>query len=108
MEPDRADDLVAAEPDAGQLQGHSRPDESGHAVLPGLARTDASQPIIHSFIAATGGTLLALVVGVFAAYGIARFRAGGRMLPFQILQLRMFPPVAIIIPLLFMLAYLAL
>jgi multiple sugar transport system permease protein len=67
--------------------------------------TDATQPIIHSFIAAGGGTILALVAGVLAAYGIARFRAGGRMLPFQILQLRMFPPVAIIIPLLIMLAY---
>jgi multiple sugar transport system permease protein len=67
--------------------------------------TDATQPIIHSFIAAGGGTILALVAGVLAAYGIARFRAGGKMLPFQILQLRMFPPVAIIIPLLIMLAY---
>jgi multiple sugar transport system permease protein len=56
----------------------------------------------NSAIAAVGGTVLALVVGIFAAYGIARFRAGGRMLPFQILQLRMFPPIAIIIPLLFM------
>jgi len=70
--------------------------------------TDASTAILHSVIAAGGGTLLALVVGVFAAYGIARFRAGGAMLPFQILQLRMFPPVAIIIPLLIMLAYLKL
>jgi multiple sugar transport system permease protein len=70
--------------------------------------TDASQPIIHSLVAASGGTLLALLVGVFASYGIARFRAGGRLLPFQILQLRMFPPVAIIIPLLIMLAYLKL
>ena len=60
----------------------------------------------HRLIAAGFGTLLALVVGVFAAYGIARFRAGGRMLPFQILQLRMFPPIAIIIPLLFMWVYL--
>ena len=68
--------------------------------------TDASQPIIHSLVAAGGGTILAMVVGVLAAYGIARFRAGGRLLPFQILQLRMFPPVAIIIPLLIMLAYL--
>jgi multiple sugar transport system permease protein len=67
--------------------------------------TDASQPIVHSLIAAGGGTLLALLVGVFAAYGIARFRAGGSLLPFQILQLRMFPPVAIIIPLLIMLNY---
>ena len=56
----------------------------------------------NSIIAAVGGTVLALVVGIFTAYGIARFRAGGRMLPFQILQLRMFPPIAIIIPLLFM------
>lgn len=70
--------------------------------------TDASQPIVHSLVAAGGGTLLAMLVGVFAAYGIARFRAGGRLLPFQILQVRMFPPVAIIIPLLIMLAYLKL
>jgi len=68
----------------------------------------ALTPIEHSLIAAGLGTLLALAVGVFAAYGIARFRAGGRMLPFQILQLRMFPPIAIIIPLLFMWVYLGL
>jgi multiple sugar transport system permease protein len=62
----------------------------------------ALTPIEHSLIAAGLGTLLALAIGIFAAYGIARFRAGGRALPFQILQLRMFPPIAIIIPLLFM------
>lgn len=56
----------------------------------------------NSAVASVGGTLLALVIGVFTAYGIARFRAGGGMLPFQILQLRMFPPIAIVIPLLFM------
>ena len=49
--------------------------------------------------------MLALVIGIFTAYGIARFRAGGKTLPFQILQLRMFPPIAIIIPLLFMWRY---
>jgi multiple sugar transport system permease protein len=68
----------------------------------------ALTPIEHSLIAAGFGTLLALAVGIFAAYGIARFRAGGRILPFQILQLRMFPPIAIIIPLLFMWVYLSL
>jgi multiple sugar transport system permease protein len=68
----------------------------------------ALTPIEHSLIAAGIGTLLALAVGIFAAYGIARFRAGGRLLPFQILQLRMFPPIAIIIPLLFMWVYLGL
>lgn len=68
----------------------------------------AIEPIQNSLIAASGGTILAVVIGVLAAYGIARFRAGGRMLPFQILQLRMFPPIAIIIPLLFMFVYLRL
>jgi multiple sugar transport system permease protein len=72
------------------------------------ASRDASEPIKNSVIAAGGGTLLALFVGVVAAYGIARFRAGGRLLPFQILQLRMFPPVAIIIPVLIMWVYLGL
>ena len=66
----------------------------------------ALTPIEHSLIAAGLGTLLAIAIGIFAAYGIARFRAGGRALPFQILQLRMFPPIAIIIPLLFMWVYL--
>lgn len=70
------------------------------------APTDASGPIVHSIVSATGGTLLAMAAGVFTAYGIARFRAGGAFLPFQILQLRMFPPVAIVIPLLIMYSYL--
>jgi multiple sugar transport system permease protein len=56
----------------------------------------------NSIVTSVGGTVLALLIGVFTAYGIARFRAGGKTLPFQILQLRMFPPIAIIIPLLFM------
>jgi multiple sugar transport system permease protein len=71
----------------------------------GNAPIDASQPIIHSVVAAVGGTALALAIGVFAAYGIARFRAGGKILPFQILQLRMFPPIVVIIPLLIMFTY---
>jgi multiple sugar transport system permease protein len=69
---------------------------------------DASGPIFTSLITAVGGTLLALAIGILAAYGIARWRAGGRVLPFQILQLRMFPPVAIIIPILIMWVYLGL
>jgi multiple sugar transport system permease protein len=79
---------------------------SQNTVFFQASSTDASGPIIHSLIAACGGTILALLTGVFAAYGIGRFRAGGRLLPFQILQLRMFPPVAIIIPLLIMMSYL--
>ena len=66
----------------------------------------ALTPLKNSFLAAGLGTLFALIVGVFAAYGIARFRAGGSQLPFQILQLRMFPPAAVVIPLYFMFVYL--
>jgi len=72
------------------------------------APTDATNSIVNSMIAATGGTILAMFVGVLTAYGIARYRAGGPFLPFQILQLRMFPPIAIVIPLLIMYSYLEL
>lgn len=44
--------------------------------------------IENSLIASGAGTILALTVGILAAYGIARFGAGGRRLPFQILQLQ--------------------
>lgn len=71
-------------------------------------QTDATDAIYRSLITAAGGTLFALVLGVFAAYAIARFRTGGKLLPFQILQLRMFPPVAIIMPLLIFWAYIGL
>jgi multiple sugar transport system permease protein len=81
---------------------------TGQSAFFGASARDATDPIIHSLVLAVGGTALAMVVGVFAAYGISRFRAGGKMLPFQILQLRMFPPIAIIIPLLIMFAYLGL
>jgi multiple sugar transport system permease protein len=87
-----------------QALGISAPQTQFFSAAP----VDASKPIVHSLIAATGGTVLAMAVGVFAAYGIARFRAGGRMLPFQILQLRMFPPIVVIIPLLIMFTYLGL
>ena len=76
---------------------------SGEESIFATARSrSALGPLKNSIVTATCGTLLALLVGIFTAYGIARFRAGGRQLPFQILQLRMFPPIAIIIPLLFM------
>jgi multiple sugar transport system permease protein len=57
-------------------------------------------PLKTSLVAATGGTLLALVIGILAAYAIGWLRAGGRTLPFAFLQLRMMPPVVIVIPLL--------
>lgn len=62
----------------------------------------------NSLVAAVGGTALALAVGTLAAYGISRFRAGGRRFPFQILFIRMFPPIAFLIPLFWLLFYVGL
>jgi multiple sugar transport system permease protein len=72
------------------------------------SRPDAIGPLKNSLVAATGGTLLAVFVGTLAAYGMGRFRAGGRLFAFQILQLRMLPPIAIMIPLLVFFAYVGL
>jgi multiple sugar transport system permease protein len=76
--------------------------EEGSSVFATSRTRSAIVYLKNSVIAATCGTILALIIGIFTAYGIARFRAGGRQLPFQILQLRMFPPIAVIIPLLFL------
>ena len=62
----------------------------------------AVKPIITSVIASVGGTVLALSIGILCAYGIARFRAGGRKLPFIVLLVRVFPPIVLVIPLFFM------
>jgi len=44
-------------------------------------------------------TVITMAVGALAAYSLARFRTGGRHLPFWILSQRMMPPIAAIIPL---------
>jgi multiple sugar transport system permease protein len=55
--------------------------------------------IENSLVASGGGTLLALVVGTLAAYGVGRFRSGGRRFPLQALLIRMIPPLVFVIPL---------
>jgi multiple sugar transport system permease protein len=65
----------------------------------------AIRPIINSLIVSVVGTIIAMVAGVLAAYSISRFKVGGS-LPFSLLQLRMFPPIAIIIPIMIMWAFL--
>ena len=75
---------------------------------PFASRAPAPRSRLKNSSSRGGRPMLALLIGIFTAYGIARFRAGGKMLPFQILQLRMFPPIAIIIPLLFMWVYVGL
>lgn len=53
----------------------------------------------NSFIVAGGTTLVTLVLGTLAAYGLARYRFGARdHLAFWILSIRMMPPIAAAIP----------
>jgi len=55
---------------------------------------------LNSLIVASLNTLLCLIVGSMAAYGLARFKfRGADNIAFWILSIRMMPPVAVIIPL---------
>jgi len=62
-----------------------------------LAST-AVRPIVNSIIVSVISTGLAVVVGTMAGYAISRYRAGGNI-SFMLLTLRMFPPAAVIVPL---------
>jgi multiple sugar transport system permease protein len=51
-----------------------------------------------SAVVATAATLLSVVAGTLAAYSISRFRTGGNSFAFQFLSVRMFPPIAVVVP----------
>ena len=51
-----------------------------------------------STLVATAATLLSVVAGTLAAYSISRFRTGGGTFAFQFLSARMFPPIAVVVP----------
>ncbi|ASM74561.1 MULTISPECIES: carbohydrate ABC transporter permease [Roseobacteraceae] len=67
----------------------------------------AGRPILASLLAATFGTMIAMVAGTSAAYGLSRFGSGGN-LPLALIQLRIFPPMAVMIPVMIMWAFLGL
>jgi multiple sugar transport system permease protein len=52
-----------------------------------------------SAIVSTATTLLSMLIGVPAAYSIARFGTGGRIYAFWILSILFLPPVAMVVPL---------
>ncbi len=60
--------------------------------------------LVDSFVIATINTVLSLFLGTLAGYAFARFprQAGGENLAFWILSNRMFPPVAILVPMFFL------
>lgn len=63
---------------------------------------DAALPItrlvLNSTVVTLGSIAVTLTLGIFAAYGFARFRVGGQTLPFLILAFRMIPAVALGVP----------
>jgi len=54
--------------------------------------------IKDSLIIASTTMIICLIVGSFAAYSLARFKTGGKNLPFWILSNRMLPPIVFVIP----------
>ena len=51
-----------------------------------------------SAIIAIGATVLSVLFGTLAAYSIVRFHPGGDNYAFQFLTVRMFPPIAVVVP----------
>ena len=80
--------------------------QSGSDLIVALERT-AGRPILASLLAASFGTLIAMTAGTAAAYGLSRFGAGGN-LPLALIQLRIFPPMAVMIPVMIMWSFLGL
>jgi len=60
----------------------------------------------NSLVISSLATILSLLIGSLAAYGLARYKVGGDQLPFFILSQRFMPPVAVIFPFLLMFKYL--
>lgn len=80
--------------------------QSSTELIVALERT-AGRPILSSLLSAGFGTLIAMVGGTTAAYGLSRFGAGSN-LPLALIQLRLFPPMAVMIPVMIMWAFLGL
>lgn len=86
------DDLLAQPP--VWLPGDPTLDHFGSA----LNRLDGMKGLQNSLIIAFSSTFFSVVVGVAAAYSMARFATGGKHLAFWFLSQRLLPPVAVVIP----------
>ena len=63
-----------------------------------VIESGALKALKNSLIIASSATLLSLLIGSLAAYGLARYKVGGDNLPFFILSQRFMPAVAVIFP----------
>ena len=80
--------------------------ESSSNLIVALERT-ATKPILASLLSAVFGTVIAMTAGTAAAYGLSRYGSGSN-LPLALIQLRLFPPMAVMIPIMIMWAFLGL
>lgn len=80
--------------------------ESSTELIATLERT-AGRPILASLLSSVIGTSIAMGVGTSAAYGVSRFGAG-KNLPLALIQLRLFPPLAVMIPVMVMWTFMGL
>lgn len=78
----------------------------GHvdSIAVSLDRT-ISGPLVASLVTSICGTLIAIVFGTLSSYAVVRFGVA-QGLPLQVLQLRLFPPLAVIIPIMVMWSFL--
>lgn len=74
------------------------------SIAVALDRT-AFRPFFASLLTATIGTIIAVSVGTLAAYAVSRHKVS-ETLGLSFLQLRIFPPLAVMIPVMIMWAYL--
>jgi multiple sugar transport system permease protein len=80
--------------------------QSDTSLIVALDRT-AVKPILSSLLSSVFGTLIAMTAGTAAAYGLSRF-GSGKNLPLALIQLRIFPPMAVMIPVMIMWSFLRL
>jgi len=74
------------------------PSQLSFQMFQHVIETGGLKALGNSFIISTSATVLALLIGSLAAYGLARYKVGGNNLPFYILSQRFIPPVAVIFP----------
>jgi multiple sugar transport system permease protein len=59
----------------------------------------AAMPYLNSVIVSGISTLLGIIMGILASYSVSRFKTGGPSFLISVIMPRMFPPMAMIIPL---------
>jgi len=95
------------------LMGKSRAElaiESGSTFgVGGTSSYDSRQTIIDSLLVAIGSTILTIFAGITAAYALSRMKFRGQQAYLNwILSQRFVPPIAIIVPVVFMFHYMGL